>query len=168
MTNNNNCAILLIMEHIDTPTGQYGLEELRKIASGIARRVSSPSLDYEDLYHDIVVSLLDGLTLPQACQGIKKKYKWWKKGPSIFVIPQELVSTDPREDNERILTDYDRFEIQRQFFEILDQLTPSEKRLMIHVSLGFTNKEIAKCFGLSYGYVRKYKCETIKKMRGLI
>ena len=156
------------MEQLDTPIGQYDLEELRKIASGIARRVNSSSLDYEDLHHDLVVSLLEGLTLPQACQGIKKKYKGWKKGPSIFVIPQELVSTDPREDNERILTDFERFEIQRQFFEILDQLTPNEKRLMIHVSLGFTNKEIAKCFGLSYGYVRKYKCETMKKMRGMV
>ena len=168
MTNNINCVILLIMEQLNTPTGQYDLEELRKIASGIARRANSSALDYEDLYHDLVVLLLEGLTLPQACRGIKKKYKGWKKCPSIFVIPQELVSTDPREDNERILTDYDRFRIQQQFFEILDKLTPSEKRLMIHVSLGFTNKEIAKCFGLSYGYVRKYKCETMKKMRGML
>ena len=156
------------MEQLDTPTGQYALEELRKIAGGIARRVRSLSLDQEDLYHDLIVLLLEGNDLLQACRGIKKKYKGWKKGASIFEIPQELVCTDPREVNERILTDYERYQIQQSFFAILDQLTPNERRLMIHVSLGFSNKEIASAFGQSYGYIRKYKCETIKKMRGMI
>lgn len=156
------------MEQLDTQTGSYDLEELRKIAGGIARRARSTSLDYEDIYHDLVVFLLEGKTLPEACQHIKKKYKGWNKSVSIFVIPQDLVCTDPREDNERILTEHDKYLIQQSFWSILDRLTPSERRLMIHVSLGFTNREIAKCFGLSYGYIRKYKCETTKKMRGMV
>ncbi len=156
------------MEQLDTPTGPYNLEELQRIAGGIYKRIKSPAFERDDLYHDLIVYLLEGKTMSGACSAIKEQYKRWNKKVSIFTIPQELVAVDNREDNERILTDSERMQIQQQFFSLLDSLTANERRLMIHVSLGFSNREIAKAFGQSYGYIRKYKCNTIKKMRSAL
>jgi DNA-binding CsgD family transcriptional regulator len=154
------------MNELDTPTGQYNLAELKRIAGGIHRRIRSPAFDVDDLYHDLIMYLLEGKTMGEACIEIKHKYHKWNKGVSIFTIPQEFVSSNEREENVRILSDHDHAVIHTRFFSLLDRLDPQERNLMTHVMLGFSIKEIASILKETENHIGVMKHRIIRKMRG--
>ena len=153
------------MSVLEAPTGIYSLLSLQQLSYGIRRALGLPVLDYEDLYHDLILYLLEGHTLSKCCILVKKKYKGWSSQVSYDKIPEVTIYTLLDSGNHRKITPKEKEAYKVEFYRKVDALEREDQTVVLLRTFGLTHAQIAKTIGISHAAVRKRMERIMRRMK---
>jgi len=153
---------------IKTPTGTYSLADLRVKAGAFAYKNNKLWFDEDDILNDLVMFLLEGDTLVVALRKIGRKYKDHFLCVNIDNLSDKyLIDKSYEEENVRTLFGLEKTALQEEYYRRLAKLDKLSHDILVHKSLGQSDKAIAKLVGLSHSNVRVRLHRAISQMRGM-
>ncbi len=155
------------MDTLTTPTGEYEMAYLKKIASSFVRGKGGKCwYQQEDIVNDLVVELLDGFTLHQAYIKLKKRYDKGIKTVNIDSVPASyLVDHTNDEENIRRVPKERHEDLEEEFTKRIASLDLADRTLMMLARVGYKDKDLAQALNLSNTHVRVKKHRLIKGLK---
>jgi hypothetical protein len=145
------------MDHLTTPSGVYPVAKLKALAKSIYNRGKSTLVTPTEIYHDLVVFLLEGQTLKDATVSINMKYRTWET-----MYNDEEIEHQPRAEAQAHFPHPGKAHMETQ----LQSLNDSDKFLVKMRKMGKTYDDIANYLGVKASRLRKRFQRLQRRLRG--